>query len=428
MACGSGAKLSANTRPLAGTFPSVVASFQQRLLYANTLNNPMTLWGSRVDELDNWSASGNAADDDAYSFTIDSESIDPILHMISVQNGLLVFTPRGVSQLTGGQSGPVTPNSALFVNQSFVGAADTRPVVVGDEILYARDQYRSIQLLTFNPTARRFDNAEISTLSRHLFTGASIRSIAFTHAINRKGVGVFEDGSGFMLTLASVQQVFAFSPLTTTGFLKDVISIQFGQREQFYFVVEREGFTSVELMEEPGPTPEEEVWLDAALTVPLVFPKADLRVTAREGEARALTDADVFTAGDAGSVIGVGGGRAKVTDIRGPREAVVVFERPASIIPSEPNFPIRAKRGSWWMNEQIGSVSGLPFREESIVTVVDGLTTGARQPSGATINLPKPTNLADILCGLPPVQQEDRAINFIFAMTITNEGNDCGVS
>lgn len=415
---GSSATFTENVTPTTGTYPQVVAFFQQRLVYANTLNNPMTLWASRVDELDNFSASSANAASDAYSYTVDADAIAPIRNMVSVQNGLLVFTAQGVSQLTGSEGGLVTAADAILIFQSFVGASAVKPSVVGDEILYMRDKSRAVQLLVFNPTARRFDNSEISTLSRHLFEPSPVRSIAFTHAVNRKGIGVFEDGSAFMLTLDSTQRVFAFSRMQTKGIIVDVVALQFGQTEQFYFLVERNGFVSVERMQDAeGGDPEREIWLDAALQIPLNEPQVEVFLSGKTGVIEVTSNSDVFTGAMANGVFGAFGGRGIISTVNSSRSITVTLTRPANLARIEDGFPIPAAAGKWWWLSESTSVINAPFRGEEVVVVVDGVLTGVRTPSTSTIPIPNGLNLVEVLCGVPEPEPEVLEVNAAVIIT-----------
>lgn len=409
MACGSGVQFDPVVRANTGTYPAEVFLFQQRLGFANTRNQPMTLWASRVDEFNNFSASAANADDEAYSYTIDGESIDPIRHAVSVQNGLLIFTATGVATLTGSDNAtaPVTPNNARLVFESFVGAAEVRPEVVGNEVLYVRDQSRSVQLLTYNATARRFDNAEISVLSRHLFKQSPVRSLAFTHATNRKGIGVFENGEGFMLTLDSTQRVFAFSPLITQGQMRDCVSVQYGQQEQFYIVVDRGEFVAVERMREaPTREPEMELWLDSAVRVEFNYPDGEVKVeiSGTSGTVTIVDGTATFAAEDVGKVLGVSGGRLTISTFTSETEVSGTWTRDPSLSRMQFNYPIYAEAGKWWLMPIVGQVSGSHFRGQRVVAVVDGRLTESFEPTSTTITLPIFADLANnVNCGLPPL-------------------------
>lgn len=409
MTCGSGAAFSVEKSPSTGTFPSKVFFFQQRLGFANTNNQPMTLWASRVDQFENWSSTGANTDADPYSYTVDANSLDPIRAAISVQNGLLVFTASGVAQLTGPQTGIVTANQGSLVFQTFVGSSSVRPQVVGNEILYVRDQSRSIELLTFNPNARRFDSSEISVMSRHLFRDDEIRAIAFTHATNRRGIGVFRDGTGVMMTVDSVQQVFAFSELVTQGQMRDVTALQSGQEEEFYLIVERDGYVSLERMKEaPTNSPEEELWLDSALRLNFTRPNANITIkpTDTSGEYVIEATKDIFTSAmvtDPKPLLGAGSGTFFPKTLTSASKITVEARRPPSENASVFKSRFQVSAGDWWLSDKNSRISGAHFRGQRVVFVVDGELTASIKPTVGEFVVPEklgPT-LADVACGVP---------------------------
>ena len=115
-------------------------------------------------------------------------------------------------------------------------------------------------------------------------------------------------------------------------------------------------------------------------------------------------DANVFSAGDIGSVVRVGGGIGVVSSYVSPTQIIAQIAPQAAItatVPDDPNnTPLPAPSGSWTLTVPVGTVGGLGHLEGMTVdaladgtpvkglVVTDGMVTLSNAASQITIGLP----------------------------------------
>lgn len=76
-----------------GDYPSTVIYSQQRRIFANTDNDPETVWCSRVGSYSNFSSRFPTLDDDPVTFTLVGKQVNEIRHLLELRQ-LLALTDR----------------------------------------------------------------------------------------------------------------------------------------------------------------------------------------------------------------------------------------------------------------------------------------------------------------------------------------------
>lgn len=117
-------------------------------------------------------------------------------------------------------------------------------------------------------------------------------------------------------------------------------------------------------------------------------------------------DAAVFSAGNVGSVIRMGGGVATITAFVSNQQVVADMVRAiAATAPNDPNsLPLPAAAGAWTMTAPVTTVTGLDHLEGMWVTgLADGNVIPLTQVVGGSITLPRATSAVTI--GLPFLPQ-----------------------
>ncbi len=98
--------------------PSCVTFFEQRLVFAATLNNPQTIYFSKSGDYENMDANigGTVADDDAIVYTIASNQVNAI-RFLSPTRTLIIGTAGGeFAVYGGGDNDAITPTNIIIKN------------------------------------------------------------------------------------------------------------------------------------------------------------------------------------------------------------------------------------------------------------------------------------------------------------------------
>lgn len=270
---GGGAGFVCTLTTLQGSItPATSAYFQQRRLYASTLDRPLTLWGSRPGFYDNFSKSNPTIDSDSYEFTISAQQVNAIKHMIAMPGGLVLFSDSGVLQLTGGSSNPtnpaaVTPSSAVIVPQSFFGCSDLKPIVINYDILFNQSEGSLVRKLTYNFFVNIYTGTDVTVLSSHLFYPFTLVSWAYQDSPFKVIWCVRSDGKLLSLTYLPEQEVLGWAQHDTNGIYEQVAVVREGVTDAVYFIVNRGGKRFVERLCDRVYNQISDAWcLDAALS------------------------------------------------------------------------------------------------------------------------------------------------------------------
>jgi len=150
--------------------PSVVTFFEQRLVFANSNNNPQTLWFSKNGDYLNFTV--GTADDDALIYTIASNQVNAIRYL-SATRVLTVGTTGGEYVVTATSDGPVTPTTTLIRKYSNYGSATTQPVQVADVTLFLQRGNRKVREFRYigDVNASAYQAPDMTILAEHITVG-----------------------------------------------------------------------------------------------------------------------------------------------------------------------------------------------------------------------------------------------------------------
>ena len=408
---GTSATVSLDIGPQNGTYPGVVSYFQQRRVYAYTLNQSDTYFMSRPGEFTNFDSSIPVQDSDAIIGTPWSEKVDGIQWMLSMPLGLLSFTASGVWQVGAPgsfASSPVgiSPTNQLAFPQSSIGASPTVPPIrINWDVLYLEYMSSSVLDLAYQIFFNIYAGTDISWASSHLFTNNQIIEWEYARTPYRVVWAVRNDGIMLSLTYLKEQEVVGWARHDTQGLFRSIAHASENPVDATYVVVERPVAAGgsrffIERMDNRLWQSVEDVWcVDAgAQTGPRAIPNATLYASSASGTVTFTATAVAFTAGQAGLILRMGGGIAVLTSAgaAGGTQASGDWIYPCQqLLPNDPNGSVIPQpRGSWnlWANvTQVGGLTNLIGRQ--VVGVADGVPIGPLvvQPYGI-VDLPFPAS------------------------------------
>lgn len=463
---GIGAEATATVGPSTGTFPSVVAYFEQRRFYANTLNAPDSYWGSQPGAYTNMDRSLPVTDGDAIVGKPWAQQINGIQWMVPMPGGLVILSGAGAWQLNGGSAGtPLTPVSQNAQAQAYNGISpEVAPITINFDILYVQQEGSIVRDLSYNLITNIYTGTDMTVMSNHLFDNFSIRRWAWSEERHKLVWVVRDDGIALTLAYLKEQNVFGWSRHDTQGQFVSVGTISESPVDAPYFMVKRNIAGTwayyVERMDNRLWQDVESAWcVDAALAYTQETPDAALTVSSATGDSNVtsyivadggagytaptgvvvdaagtgtgaavdltvsggvitaatatapgsgyggpvtvrITDATgsgaaisgvvtdyvtvsasaaVFTAGDVGDIIRLGGGKLEVVTFSTSTSITADVLSPiTAVVPNDPaRTPLPAAPGDWSIATPVTTVSGLDHLEGMSVT---GLADGSVIP------------------------------------------------
>lgn len=375
---GTGATFTVTRSPTSGNNPALNSVFQQRKIYAATDNQPLTIFGSRPRRFNNFDVSAISLPNDSYEFELDADEVAAIRHLFPTRAGLLAFTQTALWQLSAGPNAAVTPSNALADQQSYSGASQVPPLPVDTNILYIEGKGDTTRLLSYTDFTKLYSGQDVSILSNHLFKRHAIKAWAYAAVPNKLVWAVREDGALLCFTVVPEQNVFAWTQCWTKGLYEDVIAVQEDNIDVVYVMAKRlvngRWTKMIEYLDQRDFEHVEDAWsVDAGLALEPTYPAASLTPAAATGNAIEFTaSAAVFAAGDVGSIIRVGGGKATVVGFTSTTVVTcnIVRDIEAVIPEDEDNTPLVALAGEWTLDAPVTDITGLWHLEGETVKIV----------------------------------------------------------
>lgn len=230
---------------LAG-YPGTVSIHEQRLIAAGSPKKPQTVWGSVTGEKLNFS-SGTTLDTDAFSFTVESDEVNPINYVASGRN-LLALTYGGEFSLKGGVEKPITPTNVQIQPESPHGSLNVRPINVGKEIMFVQRAARKVRAMAYQYTIDGYVAPDITVLAEHI-TESGIKDMAYQQEPDQIIWAVRNDGVLISCTIDRDQDVIAWARHTTDGLYEAIATIPGENGDDLWTIVNRGGVRYVERFE-----------------------------------------------------------------------------------------------------------------------------------------------------------------------------------
>ena len=226
--------------PFASTnnYPQAVSYYEQRRVFAGTKNKPQTTWLTRTATESNMNRAIPSKDDDAMVIKLAAREANVIRHLVPMAD-LIMLTSSGEWKLSSGNADALTPTSVQIKPQSYTGASNVQPAVTGNSILYAQDRGAGVRELTYSWETQAYKTIDASIMAPHLFTGYTIKDMAFSRSPYSCLWVVRSDGVLLGLTYVPDQQVLGWHHHVTDGEFESVAVVSEGTEDVLYAVVKR---------------------------------------------------------------------------------------------------------------------------------------------------------------------------------------------
>lgn len=218
--------------------PSCCAYYQQRKIYANTVNNPQTLYASQTATSNNFNCSRPLIATDAVDVPLADREVNEIRHLIPFKD-LIALTSNSEYKINGADGKFEANPMPVATIQSSYGSSHVQPVVSGSMVIFVEAGGGVIRELGYDYLSDSYDGDELSLYASHLFEGKEIIYIAYAKAPYRIVFVVFDDGSLATLTYNKKQKLCGWGRQETQGTFESVAVIREGKEDVAYFVIKR---------------------------------------------------------------------------------------------------------------------------------------------------------------------------------------------
>lgn len=227
---------------ITGDYPSVVAYFQQRRFYANTINNPDTYWGSKPGAYTNFDAADPPIDSDSIIGSPWASQVNGIQWLMPMPGGCIVGTGKDAWQLsgTGGAASPITPSQQSAQQQESIGFSTILPPIkINYSILYGQSLGSIIRELNYNFYFNIYAGNDVTLLSSHLFQGFNMLQWAWAQEPYKVVWVLRDDGKALSFTYLKEEEVRGWARHDTNGLFVSVATASEPPVNAVYWIVKR---------------------------------------------------------------------------------------------------------------------------------------------------------------------------------------------
>lgn len=199
-----------------GNYPACVDYFEQRKVFAGTINRPQTIWMTRTASERNMLQSLPTRSTDSINFRMAGREQNAIKFMAALQD-LIMFTENSEWRVGATEGSVLTPSSVSVKQQSANGCADVKPVVANNAILFVQSGSNRVLKLNYNWNAQSYAADDVSMLAYHLFENKTITVMTLERGTFPILWCVRSDGILLALTFIPEQNVIAWHRHETDG-------------------------------------------------------------------------------------------------------------------------------------------------------------------------------------------------------------------
>jgi hypothetical protein len=412
-------------------WPRAVTVYEQRVLYGGTNYRRQTIWGSAVDDYDNFIY--GTGDTDAFAFTMAAKRQQTIL-WFAAQKALMVGTTSGEWAVRGDNDSSLTATSVKVSPQSEHGSATIAAQLVGDVVLFVQRNGRKIRELTFSFERDKYVAPDLNTLAEHI-TKSGIVQIASQQLPINVLWACTTDGKLLSMTYEREQDVVGWSEHTTDGFVESV-AVTFGPIDDEVWCVIRRTIDEVDeryvevlkprFNPDEGDTKVDAFFVDSGLTYEQTVSKAvysvvptslgsdggvyTYNVQVTTTTAHGLVDGDVVVLSE--MVYGLNG-KFAIEKVNADAFMLLKLNNAGTSGPYTSSYPtggdyyvftqgvgMPTLGGQGVVKEAVSAISGLDHLEKKTVQILgDGAVQNTKEVTSGAIVLDDPVVLAHI--GLP---------------------------
>lgn len=219
-------------------YPAAVSYFEQRRVFAGTINKPQNIWMTKSGTESAMSYSLPIRDDDRIAFRVAAREANTIRHVVPLTQ-LLLLTGAAEWRVTSVNSDAITPSTISVRPQSYVGASNVQPSIINNTLIYGAARGGHVRELAYNWQANGFVTGDLSLRAPHLFDTYDIVDMAYSKAPMPVVWFVSTSGKLLGLTYVPEQQIGAWHQHDTDGVFEACTVVAEGGEDVLYVIVRR---------------------------------------------------------------------------------------------------------------------------------------------------------------------------------------------
>lgn len=232
-------------------WPAVSRFYQDRLVFAGTYSEPMTMWMTQTSNYYSFFRHSTLLDTDGITARLPSRQLNAINGLVAFKR-LLVFTSASIWSVGPVSGSAMTPTTFTQEIEEYNGSNGINPVVIGNEAIYVQEHGHVISNIGFNLANDSFTGSDANVLASHLFDKWEITDIAYQRNPDRIVWMLRDDGKLVGMTYMRDQEVVAFhwhdTGQATGDMFESLCVVPSNGFDEVWFAVNRENGRFIERM------------------------------------------------------------------------------------------------------------------------------------------------------------------------------------
>ena len=245
-------------------YPGAIDICEQRLILAETPNNPNTLWGSKTGEYENFDED-DVNDADGFINSLSSKRTDVIYNLISYNGSCHIFADELGYRLSG-YNGSITPTSNQIDIDLYIGSANVQAIGADNRIIFVEMFGKDIAHKYYDADTESYAHKNISKLAENLFESKIIK-LGYARSPNSLLYALKEDGTMAVCCYDVSNGLVAWSEYVTDGSIESFTIIPGDNEHIVWLSVIRNGYRCIEkISSSVWANIEESNYLDSVIT------------------------------------------------------------------------------------------------------------------------------------------------------------------
>lgn len=217
-------------------YPTCVGLSNGRLVFANTITKPTTIWFS---ELGIYTGFGTGTlDEDAISYDLATKKINQINWISHAENLVIGTSGSEVTIEAPSASSGLSATNIEAKTKTSYGSGIQVPVSINSETMFIQGSGTALRSFTYDFSRDKYDALDLNYFCNHL-TESGIKEIDSSKNPNTKVYAVTNDGDLLVGIYEPKQQVLGWSKYTTNGVFENVQVVSNGTKDEVWVCVKR---------------------------------------------------------------------------------------------------------------------------------------------------------------------------------------------
>jgi len=235
-------------------WPGVCKFYQDRLCFAGTSHEPMTIWMTQTGNYVSFFRNSPLLDTDGITTNLPSRQLNAINGLTALRK-LIAMTSSSEWTIGTTASSGLTPLNVEQSVEGYRGSSGVDPVLIGNEIIYVQSNAKVIRNLGYEFGSDSFTGSELNILAKHLFDKWTITDMAYQQDPDSILWCLRDDGKMLGMTYMREQEVVAWFSMdtgTTAGNddaeIESIATIPGEGYDELWMSVKRGDYRYIEVM------------------------------------------------------------------------------------------------------------------------------------------------------------------------------------